>query len=392
MSYPEKFMYSVLEQTEVNFERELSFRWSKGRRYDFYIPSFNCIIETHGAQHYTGSFETIGGRSLIEEIENDENKMQMANLNGIDLYIVIDCRKSESDYIKMNILKSDLKYLLDLTKVNWLKCHEDTTSTSAKEACDLWNSGIKNTVEIGKILKIDRSTIGMYLKQGVKLGWCDYDPLVVRRENVEKIRENIFRKVIQFSLSGEYIKKWNSIAEASVSLGMKRATNISLTCNGGRQKAGGYQWLYKEDYENGKKTPKLLEEKDKIVQLTLNGKYVAEYNSAYNACMSLGFDDYSSSIYKCCRGTLNQTMGYMWMFKRDYENNKILKQYINTKIKPVVQLTLKGDFIKEWEGAYVASKELGISTGRLSEACNGKRKSANGFIWMFKDDFLNLNI
>ena len=51
-SYPEKFMYNLLEQSNINFETQYSPQWGNGHRYDFYLPDYNIIIETHGEQHY----------------------------------------------------------------------------------------------------------------------------------------------------------------------------------------------------------------------------------------------------------------------------------------------------------------------------------------------------
>ncbi|MEM5599205.1 hypothetical protein AAHB53_28045 [Niallia circulans] len=51
-SIPEKFMFNLLDYLQVDFDYQKVFDWSLGKRYDFYIPMLNCIIETHGAQHY----------------------------------------------------------------------------------------------------------------------------------------------------------------------------------------------------------------------------------------------------------------------------------------------------------------------------------------------------
>ena len=45
------------------------------------------------------------------------------------------------------------------------------------------------------------------------------------------------------------------------------------------------------------------------------------------------------------------------------------------------------DFIKEWKGIGETQRELGIS--HISSACKGKRKSAGGFKWMYKEDYEN---
>ncbi|MGW6611622.1 hypothetical protein ACWF7H_28460, partial [Peribacillus butanolivorans] len=111
ISYPEKFMYSLLTQLEIEFEFQITFDWSKNiktnnpkldgtKRYDFYLNEINTIIETEGRQHFeeTG-FELLGGRTLQEEQENDRIKKSLAIVNEINNYIVIDCRESEIEFI-----------------------------------------------------------------------------------------------------------------------------------------------------------------------------------------------------------------------------------------------------------------------------------------------------
>jgi hypothetical protein len=52
---------------------------------------------------------------------------------------------------------------------------------------------------------------------------------------------------------------------------------------------------------------------------------------------------------------------------------------------PVVQYNKKGEFIKHWPSAKDAAESLGINRGNIPSACNGKRKSAGGFIWAYKE-------
>ena len=46
---------------------------------------------------------------------------------------------------------------------------------------------------------------------------------------------------------------------------------------------------------------------------------------------------------------------------------------------------MQGEFIKEWDGAVSISKNLKIHSGSIAEACSGKRKSAGGFKFEYKE-------
>lgn len=56
-----------------------------------------------------------------------------------------------------------------------------------------------------------------------------------------------------------------------------------------------------------------------------------------------------------------------------------------TKSKPVDQFTLDGQFVKRWSSTRETARELGLKQPGISRCCNGKRKTAGGFIWRFAD-------
>lgn len=55
---------------------------------------------------------------------------------------------------------------------------------------------------------------------------------------------------------------------------------------------------------------------------------------------------------------------------------------------PVVQMSLDGDIISEYESVSEAAKQVGLSTGDIVNVCNGKHVSAHGYKWRYKDDCL----
>lgn len=256
LSYPEKFMMNVLQQLHINFETQKVFEWSKNitcndqklngtKKYDFYIPSLSMVIETHGKQHYEEESFT-HGRTLKEEKKNDKIKEELAIENGIENYIVINCKYSEIEYIKNNII-IQLNNIFEMSGIDWTECGKFACKSLVKIACDLWNCGIKSTVEIGKKLKLSSSCIVRYLKQGVKLSWCDYDPKEVMKNNGRNNGGNNSRKIIQLTINNKLIKEWNSGVEAASSLNI--SNKIPDVCKGKRKSAGGYKWMYKEDYD-----------------------------------------------------------------------------------------------------------------------------------------------
>ncbi len=60
-----------------------------------------------------------------------------------------------------------------------------------------------------------------------------------------------------------------------------------------------------------------------------------------------------------------------------------------TNFSPIEQYTLKGEFINSYNSIKLAENELNI-TG-ISQCCNNKSKSSNGFLFIFKGDTKSLN-
>ena len=53
--------------------------------------------------------------------------------------------------------------------------------------------------------------------------------------------------------------------------------------------------------------------------------------------------------------------------------------------KPVIQMSLSGKFIDEYESIHLASRVTGIVRSNIIESINNKgRKSAGGFKWKLK--------
>lgn len=174
VSFPERFVSNMLNQLGINYTHDKSLSWSNNKRYDFYIEKYNLIIETHGEQHYDDNKQWDGDTVETERL-NDEDKFNVAISNGIKFYVVLDCRKSDGNYIKESILNSELNKLFNLSNIDWNKCETDSYKSNIVKACDLWVGGLHSTKEISNILHLNRVTIINYLNKGTKYGICNYN-------------------------------------------------------------------------------------------------------------------------------------------------------------------------------------------------------------------------
>lgn len=186
-SIGERFFSEVLRCNGIKFIFDKTFEWSDRKRYDFYLPDFNMIIETHGAQHYNGAFEHIGGRNLDEEIENDTYKYKMAKVHGIDKYVILDFRNSDFDFMLNSIANNQL--LKDILKesTDYVLCFEKALcmKSNFKRTIEIFNDlyNQNNNPEnfylyvkdICKTLGITKTTVRNYLRKGTEVGLCQYD-------------------------------------------------------------------------------------------------------------------------------------------------------------------------------------------------------------------------
>ena len=80
------------------------------------------------------------------------------------------------------------------------------------------------------------------------------------------------------------------------------------------------------------------------------------------------------------RNKLNNFVGNLRWADIELQNNN---RDLSTISKPVLQYTLDGEFIREWESTRECGRN-GFCQSAVSECCNGKRKTHKGFRFMYK--------
>lgn len=191
ISIGEKIIYCLLDYLKIDFIKETTSNilpWSESFRYDFYIYELNTIIEVNGKQHYDGNGFSYykNAKTVEQEKENDKNKYNLAIINGVKNYIVIDASNSSFDFIIESILSSPLAKLFDLSSVDWNEIISKTMNSLVKSVCFDWNNYENITLsELSKKYHIHKSTIRKYLKIGNQLNWCKFDKLVSKTKHYD---------------------------------------------------------------------------------------------------------------------------------------------------------------------------------------------------------------
>ena len=266
MSYPEKVIYSVLEQLNINFITQLSkktFAWCQQYYYDFYLLDYKIIIEVNGSQHYKNKMNFYGNKNTyIRQQEIDNTKKNLAINNGIkqEHYIVLDCSVSNIDYIKKSIEDSILKEMFDLTIINYDVCNQYAVSSKAIQVIQYYNQNPKiSLTELAKMFHCTRATIRSYLYMGNDSGLCEYDNVKHKKQQVALNGKHNGKAVEILDLNGNSLGKFmscSSLAQQSMELyGVQfDAVKIAAVCRGVYKTHRNYKFKYinKEDiiYEN----------------------------------------------------------------------------------------------------------------------------------------------
>lgn len=61
--------------------------------------------------------------------------------------------------------------------------------------------------------------------------------------------------------------------------------------------------------------------------------------------------------------------------------------YDNYRSKPIIQSDLNGKFVKEWANKREIERTLGYANSNINACCKHKRKTAYGYIWVYKEEY-----
>lgn len=123
-----------------------------------------------------------------------------------------------------------------------------------------------------------------------------------------------------------------------------------------------------------------IQKSKKVKQYDLGGNFVKEWDSICEAGRA-GYD--RKSISDCCNKEkgVHTSNGFLWKFSTD---ETVIHPYLNPVLKPVLCYNKDGEFIKEYNSASEASKELNIDSGAICWCCKGKRNIVKGYIFKYK--------
>ena len=133
-----------------------------------------------------------------------------------------------------------------------------------------------------------------------------------------------------------------------------------------------------------------------VLQYDIKGAFIKEWKSISEASKTLNID--TSAITKCCKGVKNRKAvgGFVWRYKDtskwfnpEYtcytgvsELNRLQRE---RKKKPVTQMSLNGDIIKEWASPTDAAKFYNVTSENIYRSIK-YNLTAIGFKWKYKNN------
>lgn len=190
------------------------------------------------------------------------------------------------------------------------------------------------------------------------------------------------KPVICLSLNGEYVKKYDSAADAEKD-GFSNS-NVLLCCKNRLHTCKNHMFMFEDDYlkYGAKKYEKPISKCTKsVIQCDLNGNFIKEFFSVQQASNETGIN--RTTISGVLTGTYKSAGGYIFVYKNDFPIKDISKYQHKKKGIKVAQINPKTDeVIKVFDRIADAGRELGVSYKAIHKVVDKPERTAYGFKWI----------
>jgi group I intron endonuclease len=150
----------------------------------------------------------------------------------------------------------------------------------------------------------------------INRGWKMSDDAKKHLSKINKGKPSLIKKMVSmFTKSGDFVKTFDSIKSASVSIGIL-SSGISACCTGIQKSAGGYVWKFDDGSQSQTNNETYLNLKTKKVsQFSKDNVFIKTWDSASEA--GRNFTINRSRISACCTGRKKSTGGFIWKYADD---------------------------------------------------------------------------
>ena len=271
---------------------------------DFHILPFEFIdkanrkIKRKEKFYWSEELKEYGG-------SNNQNAYLGIHLSGMKKSYAHRIAAKEFCYNHDTNSKNQVNHIDGNHKNNYCGCKENNYTDSNLE----WVTGKENAEHASKTGLINK--ISPKRKEACK-------------KNREKIDYSIMRRpVLKIDIyTGQVLREYESVALASKILGLRSNSTIQAVASKKdkyHKTAKGFNWVYKDEYkpEYDYKVQIMQSKANKkpVIQKTLDGAFIKEYESISSACEELGISG-NGYISACCRGNKTHYKGFIWEYKK----------------------------------------------------------------------------
>lgn len=122
----------------------------------------------------------------------------------------------------------------------------------------------------------------------------------------------------------------------------------------------------------------------RVYQYSLNGNFIKEWDSLSDIARHFNSSELPE---KCLSKKTKSYHGYMWFYEYRGENidpyvPSLASSVLRKKLSKVLyQYDMNGNFLRKWSSLKEIENNLGIKTGRTSNASYSKSHFSNGYFW-----------
>lgn len=219
----------------------------------------------------------------------------------------------------------------------------------------------------------------------------------------DHIDEGYFNKpIIQYSLDGSIVCKYNSIVEAARQNNISSST-IGGCCNKSHFTSMGYIWRFQDDLltlddlnvisTHGNS----FRVKKKVSQYSLEGNFIRTYDSISDAARDNNISQ--GDICSCCKNKIRFAGSYIWRYSDEdidtycYFDRKTrsesLAEFNKSKRKAIEQRDkVTGELLNTFDSMKQGALAIGKSNpSPISHCCLHLTSSAYNYHWCYKDSY-----
>lgn len=190
-------------------------------------------------------------------------------------------------------------------------------------------------------------------------------------------RSNKGHPIYQYALDGTFLREFKTLGDAEEAIGGK---TIMMSSKRPNVLFGGFLWRrYKVDKLDTEGHPK----KKPVHQYSIEGQYIATYNSLTEAAIAVRERHTGTLIGAACRGAYDTAYGYRWSF----DKMDVLPPFVPfTNTRKVMRISPDGADRKIYGSIKEAAEDNNASAPNITEVCKGRVQTCKGYYWEYYDE------